>query len=801
MKVLVALSLALTTSLLAQTPGPGVSSGKHPFTFEDMMKLKRVGAPVPSPDGKWVVFDCEDGDLEANTKISHLWIVPAQGGESRRLNPTPNHEERPRFSPDGKKLIWTSKATDPTQIWMCDFDTSAGALVGRPHQVTNISTGADGAIWSPNGMNIVFVSTVYPDCQDDACNKQRDDEQKKSKVKAKIFTRLFYRHWNAYTEFKRSHLFVVSADSSSTGILPVGTAGVSPVESLSVSSAASQTPDKMSGGPTGKMPVLHTSEPRDLTPGDHDVPPFHLGGQDMYAISPDGQEVAYTSNIESEAGPAFVEATSTNNDIFIVPMTGGNRQSGSDPKKISTSPGSDSTPLYSPDGKYIAWRSQARAGFEADKWRLMLYDRQSGKTVDVTQEFRGSVGSFAWALSSTEIFVSGEDHGESPIFLLGSEVGKATELLRVHADDLMCSQNGNVLCFSLASISAPNEIACLPLHPSELQIGNEAPRKLTEFTVPFGKVTVTHMNDATLSQIDMQPLESFTFKGANDEEVQGFMVKPPGFNQAKKYPLKFLIHGGPQGAWGNSWTYRWNAELFAAPSSPQSVGRDFVEPKSGTSPGGSTESRPTKASSPLANGATDGYVVVMINFHGSTGYGQKFTDSISGDWGGKPYVDLMKGLDYVEKTYPFIDKNREAALGASYGGYMANWLLGHTDRFKCMVSHDGTFNTESAYGTTEELWFPEWEFKGPPWKQRELYRKWSPHLFAEKFKTPTLVVHGQNDYRLDVSEGFQLFTTLQRLKVPSKMLYFPDEGHWVLKPQNSRLWYKTVNDWVDQWCK
>ena len=271
---------------------------------------------------------------------------------------------------------------------------------------------------------------------------------------------------------------------------------------------------------------------------------------------------------------------------------------------------------------------------------------------------------------------------------------------------------------------------------------------------------VTHMNDALLSQIDMQPLESFRFKGANDEEVHGFIVKPPGFDPTKKYPLKFLIHGGPQGAWGNEWSYRWNPELFAA----------------------------------------NGYVVMMINFHGSTGYGQKFTDSISGDWGGKPYVDLMKGLDYVEKTYPFIDKNREAALGASYGGYMANWLLGHTDRFKCIVSHDGMFNTESAWGTTEELWFPEWEFKGPPWKQRELYRKFSPHLFADKFKTPTLVVHGQNDYRLDVSEGFQLFTTLQRLKVPSKMLYFPDEGHWVLKPQNSRLWYKTVNDWVDQWC-
>ena len=301
------------------------------------------------------------------------------------------------------------------------------------------------------------------------------------------------------------------------------------------------------------------------------------------------------------------------------------------------------------------------------------------------------------------------------------------------------------------SVTAPNEIWSVDV-PGTIDL---APRKR-------GCKPVTHMNDALLSQIDMQPLESFTFKGANDEEVQGFMVKPPGFDPNKKYPLKFLLHGGPQGAWGNEWTYRWNAELFAA---------------------------------------TGNYVVVMINFHGSTGYGQKFTDSISGDWGGKPYVDLMKGLDYVEKKYPFIDKNREAALGASYGGYMANWILGHTNRFKCIVSHDGTFNAESAYGTTEELWFMNWEFGGPPWKKRDVYRKWSPHEYAANFKTPTLVSHGQLDYRLDVSQGFDLFTTLQVLKVPSKMLYFPDEGHWVLKPQNSQMWYKTVNDWVDQWCK
>src|SRR5438876_1303256 len=327
MKIFVAASLVFACSLFAQTPSPSVSGNtKHPFTFEDMMALKRVGAPVPSPDGKWVVFDCEDVDLAANTKISHLWIVPASGGESRRLNPTPNNEERPRFSPDGKRLIWTSKATDPTQIWMCDFDPQAGLLLGKPHQVTSISTGADGAIWSPDGKNIVFVSAVYPDCKDEACNKQRDEELKKSKVKAKIFSRLFYRHWNAFTEFKRSHLFVIPAEAVVAAVVPTAEPNVQ-----ALGTSASTTP-------------------RDLTPGDHDVPPFSLGGQDTYAISPDGQEVAYTSNIDE------VEATSTNNEIFVVPLAVESavpsgkspdalRTAHATPKKISTSPGADTTPL------------------------------------------------------------------------------------------------------------------------------------------------------------------------------------------------------------------------------------------------------------------------------------------------------------------------------------------------------------------------------------------------------------------------------------------------------------------------
>ena len=490
---------------------------------------------------------------------------------------------------------------------------------------------------------------------------------------------------------------------------------------------------------------------RDLTPGNHDVPPFSLGGQDQYVFSPDSKEVAYTSNIEE------VEATSTNNDVFLVSAAGG------EPKKITTNPGSDGTPIYSPDGKYIAYRSQLRGGYESDRFRLMLYERGTGKITDLTPNFDRWVDSMAWAPDSKAIYFTAGNEGDNPIYVI--KVGEANawpqELVDGYNDSPTPTPDGKTLVFDQMSISAPNEIYTAPLvYPMcRMAVPPNA------YSVPDCLLTkaqpLTKLNDPVLAQVAMEPMESFWFPGAAKEKVQGFIIRPPGFDAKKKYPLKFLIHGGPQGAWGDDWSYRWNPELFAA----------------------------------------NGYVVVMINFHGSTGYGQKFIDAINGNWGGPPYDDLMLGLDYAEKQYPFIDKGRECALGASYGGYMINWLEGHTTRFKCLVSHDGMFNTESAYGTTEELWFNEWEFKGTPWTNRELYRKWSPHLSATNFKTPLLVVHGQLDYRLDVSEGFQLYTTLQRLKVPSKMLYFPDEGHWVLKPQNSRLWYQTVNGWVDQWTK
>jgi dipeptidyl aminopeptidase/acylaminoacyl peptidase len=751
--------IAFSLSMAAQA--------KHPFTFEDMMKLKRVGDPQVSPDGKWVIFSVVDVDLAANTKTPHIWIVPLAGepgtggaasfGPGERILIRDQDGDRPRWDPNGKRFAFLSTKKDGSQVWVAEFNSAAGTAT-EVKKWTSIATEASGEIWSPDGHSILFTSDVYPECdgpplQENICNEKTVKEHEQSKVKVLIFDHLLYRHWNAFKESRRSHLFVVSA--------PIWI-----------------DPNPKPG--RSMVTIDQDSTPRDLTPGDFDAPVFSLGGQDDYAFSPDGQEICYASNHDKNP------AASTNNDLWIVPVNGG---TGASPVQVlaqaknitAENPASDTSPLYSPDGRYIAYRAQQRPGYESDRFRLMLYDRKTGEKKNLTENLDRWVGTFTWTPDSKEIYFAADNRGEGSIERVSTDGSGLTRVgaLRCDSsegfyDDFEFSGDGKTLLATQNTLQSPTGLVVLDVNktaPTSCNGGAERlePASPAQYEPQGGKVIqdsinvsrlqFTHLNEAVLSQVKMSYLEPFWFTGAHNDKVEGFLVKPPNFDPSKKYPVKFLIHGGPQGAWGDDWSYRWNPELFAA----------------------------------------NGYVVIMINFHGSTGYGQKFIDAINGDWGGAPFEDLMKGLDYAEQTYPFIDKTRECALGASYGGYMANWVLGHTDRFKCIVSHDGMFNAESAWGSTEEMWFNNWEFKGPPYDNRAMYQKWSPHQYAKNFKTPTLVIHGQRDYRLDVSEGFQLFTTLQMEGIPSKMLYFPDEGHWVLKPQNSQLWYKTVNDWVDQW--
>ena len=688
------------------------------MTFADLQKIKRLGDPQISSGGRWVMFSAVDVDLQSNTKTSHLWIVSTKGGPERQLTYWRAGETNGRFSPDGKQVLFVSADSGTSsQIYLADWNETDGKM-GAPHPLTHVSTEADGAVWSPDSKRIMFVSRVYPECSDetawgdeDGCNKRKDDAAAKSPVKAMVFDHLLYRHWNSYVGSKRSHILIVNAADGNTV--------------------------------------------RDLTPrkniGDAEAPVFSMGGPIGYAWAPDSNEIAYVTNLDT------VPAVSTGNDIFTLRLD----DKSAKPVHVSTSPGSDDGPAYSPDGHWLAFRSQLRAGYESDRFRLVVVDRRK-KTEgprELLPRFDHWVDEFTWAPNSKTIyFISGE-MGDANVLSVGIDLPEATAIAnKAEYGELHVSSDGRMIVGSMATVRSPAAISLIPLDAN----GHGGPPVMR----------LTHMNDALLNQLDLPKMESFMFPGAENATVQGFMIKPPKFEATKRYPVKFLIHGGPQGAWGNAWSYRWNPELMAA----------------------------------------SGYVVVMVNPRGSTGYGQAFIDGVNGDWGGKPYIDLMKGMDYAEQHYSFIDKTRECALGASYGGYMANWILTHTNRFACIVTHDGMFNPQSAYGTTEELWFNEWEFRvpgdkepGQPWRYfdrpvaSDPFRKWSPMLSIANAQTPTLVVHGQRDYRLDVSEGFQLFTALQRIGVASRMLYFPDEGHWVLKPQNSERWYAEVGEWCDKW--
>src|SRR6266852_8254443 len=659
-------------------------SAKHSITFDDMIKLHRIAEPQVSRDGKWVAYTVSTPDLEANRGVSNIWVAPTAGVTAMQLTQS-GHDTSPVWSPDGKTLAFLSSRSGESQVYLLSMEG------GEAHALTHLSTGADVVKWSPEGKTIAFTSTVYPDCKDAECNSKRDAEKEKSKVKAHVAEQLLYRHWTHWNEGKRAHLFVAAADGSGS--------------------------------------------PRDLTPGaNYDVPPDERGGPGDINFSPDGKEICFTAVTDK------MEAISTNGDLFIVAVAGG------EAKRITTQPGFDGNPVYSPDGKHIAYHAQLTPEYESDRWRVMLYDRQSGKSENLSEGFDRSANDPAWSPDSKTIYFTAENQTQQPVYAMAARAG--AEPKKIIADGyntaISFSADGKTLVFERASLTTPAEVFAASSDGTN-------PRQLT------------HQNDAILAGLEMNPPETFWFDGAEGTKVQAMLIRPPKFDAMKKYPLLVLLHGGPQTMWSNSWGYRWNAQVFS--------------------------------------GA--GYVTLMINRRGSTGYGQKFTDEITNDWGGKAYVDVMKGIDTVLAKYKFVDGTRMAAAGGSYGGYLADWLATHTDRFKAIVSHAGVYDKTAMYAT-EELWFEDHDMRGAPWEKPENYKKWSPSTYAGelgKYKTPMLLVAGERDYRVPYTQSLELFSALQKQGVPSKIMIFPDEGHWILKPQNAQRWYKTFLEWIGEWVK
>ncbi|HEY3174470.1 MAG TPA: S9 family peptidase [Candidatus Polarisedimenticolia bacterium] len=676
-------AIAACAALMCPVAAPlSLAAETHPFSVHDMVAMERLGDPQPSPDGKWVVFTRRSWDEKTNKTRTNLWLVSMDGSTLRQLTTAQASDTGPRWSPDGRTIAFISGRSGSSQIWT--IDVAGGEAVKK----SDFPIDVDNVQWSPDGTRMAFSAEVYPDCDDMDCTAKRDKEKSEDPVKARVYTKLMIRHWDAWEDGKRSHVFV--------------------------------WPGRGAAGPV------------DLMKGaDADAPTKPFGGSEEFAWSPDGKEIAFTAKMVEN--PAW----STDLDIYVAATDGSGFRCITEPNEAV-----DTTPAWSPDGKTIAYLAMRRPRFEADKQAIVLYDKAAGRSRVLTGDWDRSVGSVAWSGDGRKLIVTAGETARSKIFSVDAAAGLASPVVAEHFNGGVSVAAGGRLVFTQDSLTSPAEI-----HTCRLD-GTDPKR-------------ITGINDARVAAALMSKPEEFWFKGARNEKVHGWILKPVGFQAGRKYPVAFLIHGGPQGSWEDHFHYRWNPQAYA--------------------------------------GA--GYVTVAIDFHGSTGYGQSFTDAISGDWGGKPFEDLMKGLDYVIASYDYVDGDRVGALGASYGGYMINWIAGHTDRFKCLVSHDGEMDERSSYYTTEELWFPEWEFGGTPWEKKVAYEHFSPGEYVDKWKTPMLVIHGALDFRLPETEGMAVFTALQRRGIPSKFLYFPDENHWVLKAKNSILWHETVLGWLDQWLK
>jgi len=656
--------------------------GANSFHVEDMQRLSRVGDPRVSPDGKWVAFTVTRSDVEKNRSVTNIWRIPAAGGDPQQLTfGDQGFNGDLRWSPDGRCLYFVStRVNNKRQIFRLPVNG------GEAEQVTTVPTGVDAYILSPDGKTIAITASVFPSCTDMACNEKMAKERTDNPVKTRVIKEIPFRRWDTWVDGMRNHILLVPAEGGAA---------------------------------------------KDVTPGDADSPIWTENGTQEVAFSPDSREICFSRFVENEA-------LTGNSDLFVMPTSGGA------PKAITTNKATDSTPLYSPDGRYIAYSATLRPMLESDLTRLFLYDRMTGEHKNVFEATDRSIDSYVWAPDSKSLYVTFEGRGQEPLARLDIDTLKVTQLDAAGTSGAAdVSRDGTFLVFSKMDFSHPAELFRLNLAPA---VG---------FPIPL-----TRMNAEALQHIEFGEASSFTFRGWHGETTQAWLVKPPGFDANKKYPLLLLMHGGPENSWGNLFHYRWNAQLFAAA----------------------------------------GYVVIMPNFHGSSGFGLKFMDAVKGQWGGAPYEDQMKAVD-TALTWPYIDPTRVAAAGASYGGYMANWMEGHTDRFRTIVSHDGIYDLVTMLYSSDLVGGVQQEFKGTPWENPQALVSQAPVTFANNFKTPMLIIHGEHDYRVDPSQGFAMFQVLQAKHVPSELLVFEEENHWVLKPADNIFWYHKVLNWLDEWVK
>ena len=668
------------TVLPAQSQAP--AEKMHPFSVHDMLAMDRISDSRVSPDGKWIVFNVRETDLEGNRGRTDIWIVGTDGKDLRRLTSHPAADFNARWSPCAKCLFFLSTRSGSAQVWRIKIDG------GEAQQITKLPLDVGNLIVSPDGATLAITLEVFPGESVEATVRKLEAIQNQ-KASGRLYDKLFVRHWDTWTDGRRSHLFVVPTQ----------------------------------GG-----------EARDLMlPMDADTPSKPFGGGEEIAFTADGKGLVFTAR---DAGRE--EAWSTDMDLYYAPVDGSQA-----PRCLTEANKAwDTTPAFSPDGKMLAYLAMARPGYEADRYRIVLKPWPDGAGRVLTEAWDYSVASMAWSPDGETILATAPARGQNALFTIDVKTGKARTIVGQGAVNGFAPVSGRIV-FERHTLKSPSEIYSVKSDGSDEQV-------------------ITRFNAAKVAAARMGDDEPFTFNGWNNEIVHGYIVKPVDFDSAKKYPVAFLIHGGPQGSFGNDFHYRWNPQAYA--------------------------------------GA--GYAVVMVDFHGSTGYGQAFCDSIRGDWGGKPLEDLKKGLAAALKKCPWMDADKVGALGASYGGYMINWIAGNwPDRFKCLVSHDGNLDERAAYYDTEELWFPEWDHVGTPWDNPQGYEKHNPANFVKNWKTPMLIVHGGQDFRVVETQGLSSFNALQRRGIPSKFLYFPDENHWVLKPANSILWHETVIGWLDKWLK